>query len=174
MPTKISVTGGLINVLDIAVGARVMLTYNINTSDGLVNGVMGVVVNVIEKLRTVTTILVEFDNDVVGLQAKNQNHYKNEHPNAVPICRHEANFGIGKRKTTEVPHGQFLLVLAWASTIHKVQGMTVNDTVVSMKGKVMPGQAYVALSRVKQLEGLYIKPFDEKKIKANEKVEKHE
>ena len=121
MPTKISVTGGLINVLDIAVGARVMLTYNINTSDGLVNGVMGVVVNVIEKLRTVTTILVEFDNDVVGLQAKNQNHYKNEHPNAVPICRHKANFGIGKRKTTEVPHRQFLLVLAWASTIHKVQ-----------------------------------------------------
>ena len=47
-----------------------MLTYNINTSDGLVNGAMGVVVNIIEKLKTVTTILVQFDNDVVGLQAK--------------------------------------------------------------------------------------------------------
>ena len=47
-----------------------MLTYNINTSDGLVNGAMGVIVNIIEKLKTVTTILVQFDNDVVGLQAK--------------------------------------------------------------------------------------------------------
>ena len=163
MPTKRSDTGGLINVLDIAVGARVILTYNINSSDGLVNGAMGVVVNIIEKLRTVTTILVQFDNGVVGLQAKNQSHYRNEHPNAVPICRHEANFDIGKRKTTEVTRRQFPLVLAWASTIHKVQGMTVNDIVVSMKGKLMPGQAYVALSRVKQLAGLYIKKFDERK-----------
>ena len=101
MPTKRSDTGGLINVLDIAVGARVMLTYNINTSDGLVNGAMGEVAYITEKLCTVTTILVEFDNEVVGIQAKNQSHYRNEHPNAVPICQHEANFGIGKRKTTK-------------------------------------------------------------------------
>ena len=91
----------------------------------------------------------------------------------MPICRHEANFGIGKRKTTEVTRRQFPLVLAGASTIHEVQGMTVNDIVVSMKGKLMPGQAYVSLSRVKQLAGLYIKQFDERKIRANEKVEKH-
>ena len=75
--------------------------------------------NIVEKLRTVTTILVQFDNEAVGLQAKAQSHYRNEHPNAVPICRHEANFGIGKRKTTEVTRCQFPLVLSWACTIHK-------------------------------------------------------
>ena len=89
MPTKISDTGGLIKVLDVAVGARVMLTYNINTPDGLVNGAMGVFIDIIEKLLTVTTILVQCDNDVVGLQAENQSHYRNEHPNALPICRQE-------------------------------------------------------------------------------------
>ena len=51
--------------------------------------------------------------------------------------------------------------------------MTVNNIVVSMKGKIMPGQAYVALSRVKNLDGLHIKEFDEKKIIANEKVKTH-
>ena len=58
----------------------------------------------------------------------------------IPICRHEANFGIGNRKTIEMTRHQFPLVLAWTSTIHKVQGMTVNDIVISMKGKLMPGQ----------------------------------
>ena len=60
-------------------------------------------------------------------------------------------------------------MLAWATTIHKVQGLTL---VVDMKGSAFStGQAYVAFSRVQSLEGLFIKNFNPSCIKVSETVE---
>ena len=65
----------------------------------------------------------------------------------------------------------FPLTLAWATTIHKVQGLTLDEIVVDMKGgHFSPGQAYVAFSRVKKLQCLHIVNFNPKAIKASEDV----
>nr|XP_024656104.1 uncharacterized protein LOC112431662 isoform X1 [Maylandia zebra] len=65
---------------------------------------------------------------------------------------------------------QFPVKLAFACTIHKTQGLTTQTAVVSMKNIFEPGMAYVALSRVTSLSGLYLQDLDEKKIYANPEV----
>ncbi len=70
----------------------------------------------------------------------------------------------------EITRRQFPLCLAWACTIHKVQGATLEQIVVSMQGRFQPGKAYVACSRVKTLQGLHILHFDPKKISASKAV----
>ena len=60
---------------------------------------------------------------------------------------HEAVFNIGRNRTAEVSRGQFPLILAWAALIYKVPGLTLNETVVDMKGHAFSaGQVYVAFS----------------------------
>lgn len=62
------------------------------------------------------------------------------------------------------------LNLAWACTIHKSQGMTLDNAVIDLRSLWEPGQAYVALSRLKTSEGLAIKGWNYSSIKADPKV----
>jgi ATP-dependent DNA helicase PIF1 len=67
---------------------------------------------------------------------------------------------------------QIPLILAWAVTIHKVQGATIDIAEIDIGSGVFEyGQSYVALSRVTDLKGLYLKSFDPSKIKVNPKVQ---
>ena len=66
---------------------------------------------------------------------------------------------------------QIPLIYAWAITIHKAQGLSLDKALIDIGNEIFEcGQTYVALSRVKSLEGLYLKGFDYRKIKINRKV----
>jgi ATP-dependent DNA helicase PIF1 len=67
---------------------------------------------------------------------------------------------------------QLPLILAWALTIHKAQGATLDVAEIDAGSNIFEcGQTYVALSRVKSLEGLYLTSYDPKKIRINKKVQ---
>jgi ATP-dependent DNA helicase PIF1 len=69
---------------------------------------------------------------------------------------------------------QIPLILAWALTIHKSQGATMDAAEIDVGSGIFEcGQTYVALSRVKSLDGLYLTSFDATRIKINRKVKEY-
>ena len=170
---KRSETGGLHGIVKLAIGARVMLTTNVDVSDGLVNGARGEVVHVVTNSDDeVTCVLVKFDNSTVGRKSIQTSQYRSTHPHAVPLGKYEVVFFAKGKRGSEITRLQFPLTLAWATTIHKVQGLTLDEIVVDMRGgRFSPGQAYVAFSRVKTLQGLHILNFDRRVIKKSIDVE---
>lgn len=133
--------------LALCIGAQVMLTANDKGKDGLVNGSRGV---------------------VIGLDA-----------DGLPRVR----FGNGVTKVVE-PHTwsrkvdegtisvvQVPLLLAWAVTVHKSQGMSLDAAEIDIGPNVFEyGQAYVALSRIRDLRGLCMNAFDPAVVRAHPKA----
>jgi ATP-dependent DNA helicase PIF1 len=69
---------------------------------------------------------------------------------------------------------QLSLILAYAITIHKSQGLTLDSAIIDAGDDIFAdGQIYVALSRVKSLDGLFLQNFNHRKIKTNPKVIKY-
>jgi ATP-dependent DNA helicase PIF1 len=134
--------------LQLKPGAQVMCVVNIELSNGtiLCNGSQGIVTRINELKLPV----VRYNN---GGEVTMTPH----------VWQSENIPGIG---VSQIP-----LILAWALTIHKSQGATIDSAEIDVGSSVFEcGQTYVALSRVKSLEGLYLTSFDINKIKINRKV----
>jgi ATP-dependent DNA helicase PIF1 len=134
-------------ILKLKVGSQVMCIANITLPNGelLCNGSQGIILRFDNKIP-----IVKFTNGIV----LGMNYHFWESENILDV-------GI-----SQIP-----LILAWAITIHKSQGSTMDLVELDIGCNIFEcGQIYVALSRVKSLEGLYISSFNPKKIKINKKV----
>lgn len=81
---------------------------------------------------------------------------------------------VSQEENMSIVVRQIPLVLAWALTIHKSQGATLDMAEIDIGSSIFEeGQTYVALSRVRDLNGLYIRTLDPWGIKANDKVLKY-
>ncbi|XP_060899427.1 ATP-dependent DNA helicase PIF1 [Labrus mixtus] len=136
-------------VIQLKIGAQVMLTKNLDVTRGLVNGARGVV--------------VAFESGKHGL------------PRVRFVCgvtevlkpeRWVFKSGGGIHLSRQ----QLPLKLAWAISIHKSQGMTLDCVEISLARVFESGQAYVALSRARSLEGLRVMDFDPHVVRANPDV----
>ena len=135
--------------LQLAAGAQVMLLKNLDQEKGLVNGSRGVVTGFNEKDLPMVRFL-NGEVEAIGYQ--------------------DYNYEISA--VTEIVAKQIPLALAWCTTIHKSQGQSLDSVKINIgKGIFEYGQTYVALSRARTLEGLYIEAFDLKKVKVHPKVQ---
>jgi len=142
-----------------------MLTNNIGKQDGLSNGVRGYVVE-IDSDKNI--IWVKFHGDV-GMVTSNvhRNQYKYYGPRgAVAITKMKSTFLL-RNRSIRIQRTQFPLVVAYAITAHKSQGQTLDEVIVDFRNndsnkhcRINPGSFYVAVTRVKKLENLYLKSFD--------------
>jgi len=147
--------------LTLAVGAQVMLLTNMTT--GLVNGSRGVVVG-FERPPT--------KEDISGakVSAKDQD-------TLFPVVKFKGGTQLIQFHDWElqefpgVKRQQIPLKLAYAITIHKAQGATLDCALIDVGGRTFEyGQAYTALSRVKDMESLYIHDLAPEAFKAHPKV----
>ncbi|XP_012709981.2 ATP-dependent DNA helicase PIF1 isoform X2 [Fundulus heteroclitus] len=136
-------------LIQLKVGAQVMLTKNLDVARGLVNGARGVV--------------VAFDSGKQGF------------PCVRFLCGVTEVLKL-ERWVFKSAGGIYLsrqqlpLKLAWAISIHKSQGMTLDCVEISLARVFESGQAYVALSRARSLEGLRVMDFDPHVVRADPDV----
>ncbi|KAJ8034442.1 ATP-dependent DNA helicase PIF1 [Holothuria leucospilota] len=147
--------------LEVAVGARVMLVVNLDVTDGLVNGLTGTIKAVIKGNMPngqPAALCILFDDCNAGASARRKiSPPKHVDQRCIVVKPHHETFNAHTKHLTRY---QFPLKLAWAVAIHKVQGITVDSAVVSFDGIFQAGMAYVALSRVRSLHGLYIQDYN--------------
>jgi len=136
------------SLLELCKGVQVMLLYNMDLEAKLANGSRGVVIDFVDDLP-----LVKF---LTG-EERIIDYY---------------TWKVEENGTTIMTITQLPLKIAYAITVHRSQGLTVDYAEVDMEGIFEDGMAYVALSRVTNKEGLRIKNFRLGNIFANQKAVK--
>ena len=136
-----------ISDLSLKVGSLVMFIANISIENGIVNGTQGVIY------------------DFVGEDNQPRIKLTNGEIRRVPLhCWQSEDY-------PNITIKQYPIILAWATTIHKIQGSSLDNAIMDLGNNIFEaGQIYVALSRVRSLQGLYLINFNPNLITTNKKV----
>jgi ATP-dependent DNA helicase PIF1 len=127
-------------------GASVMCTVNLDMDNQICNGAQGIIIDILED-GLFPIIVVKFSNGIIKRII--HHFWQSEEYPAIAV-------------------GQYPLILAWALTIHKIQGATMKLAEIDIGTSIFEyGQTYVALSRIQSLDGLYLSAFQPQKIRAN-------
>jgi ATP-dependent DNA helicase PIF1 len=156
-------------------GAQVMLIRNFDIKGGLVNGSRGKIVDFTDVLPedgiteswapyelpgykgTMKYPVVEF------IDSKNTQNVVQKVVGPLNFTSRLA--GIGECIRSQIP-----LKLAWAITVHKSQGMTLNYVKADLQGVFTEAQAYVALSRASDENGLELRNFQRSMVRADQRA----
>lgn len=132
-------------LLTLKKGAYVMCIANISQVEGIVNGTCGKI--------------VDFDeNNLPIIQFKS-------------LTKTISYFSWNSETIPGLSINQLPIILAWSITIHKCQGLTLENAIIDASKNIFEaGQMYVALSRVKNLDGLKLINFDINALKINSSV----
>lgn len=140
--------------LNVKINSQVMMLKNTYAKEGIINGSIGIVRSFDNKKGYP---VVEFSNGSLITITPEE------------WCIEKFNENTAQVEI-EAMMIQIPLVLAWAITIHKSQGMTLDKIKCNLGSAFAEGQVYVAVSRVKTLNGLFIESFNINNVKANKKV----
>ncbi|MES2224373.1 MAG: AAA family ATPase [Patescibacteria group bacterium] len=133
--------------LELKIGAVVMCTKN-NMQKGFVNGTTGIVMRF--EAGTKYPIIRTADGEEITIE---------------PMDWSIEEDGKIKASISQVP-----LRLAWAITIHKSQGMSMDNAMMDLRQVFEYGQGYVALSRVRTLAGLYLAGWNEQTFQVHPRI----
>ncbi|XP_032479885.1 ATP-dependent DNA helicase PIF1 isoform X2 [Phocoena sinus] len=136
-------------LLQLKLGAQVMLVKNLAVSRGLVNGARGV---------------------VVGFEAEGRGLPQVRFLCGVTEVIRADRWMVQATGGRLLSRQQLPLQLAWAISIHKSQGMSLDCVEISLGRVFASGQAYVALSRARSLQGLCVLDFDPMVVRCDPRV----
>lgn len=134
--------------LDLKKGAQVMFIKN-SIEQGYINGTMGTVIDF--EGREKTPVVETFSGRIIKVQPQEWNL--------------EDHNGKIIASVSQIP-----LKLAWAITVHKSQGMTLDTAEIDLSKTFELGQGYVALSRLKSIHGLKLMGMNDIALKVDDTV----
>ncbi len=138
--------------LKLKIGAQVMMIKNTYKKDGIINGSLGIIKDFSLKK---SYPIVEFNNGktlTIGPEDWSVDRFDEE-----------IEAMVSEASLTQIP-----LILAWAMTIHKSQGLTLDKINCDLSDVFSHAQIYVALSRTKSLSSLFLSSINLDKISADD------